>query len=46
MYLKSLGKHFIIRTRSGGAGQVPSLSTSPLVGDICSIQGYLFEELH
>ena len=31
MYLKILGKHFIIRRRSAGAGQVPPLSTSPWV---------------
>ena len=42
MYLKILGKHFIIRTRSAGAGQVSPLSTSPwveisvLYRDICS----------
>ena len=31
MYLKILGKHFIIRRRSAGAGQVAPLSTSPWV---------------
>ena len=29
MYLKILGKHFIIRRRSAGAGQVPPLSPPP-----------------